>query len=457
MKKEFFSMEDQQSLQDKIERGSQDAGIYFRRMAQFVGFDKKQADAIFESRFIIEKYIPEIVAQFYDHLLRYPRTRRFFQKPDGSLNYEYVQFRMTHLSNFWRRTASGPYDDEYARYIDYVGLAHTRRGADPNIDIAERYVIGQVGFVQHAISESLSKELHEIDAEWEVRALKAWNLLMMVILEMLARVYHEDEQTEFEAAAEPLDSQKVKDMAIDSYERGLGMHRLLEERQVFYIGKENEIPLGERKLVHIMGLSIGVFHHGSGWYAIKNKCLHAGGPVAEGRLRGNVLTCPWHGYQYDLSTGALLEDPIAKLEMYPVEMHEGQIFVKLPIIRDIPAANPDQPTPQAAQTISEQMLAVNEFRLSELKPGQVGAVEVAGESVAVFNLEGNYYALEDYCPHAGGPLSEGRLEGQTIICPWHGSCFDVTTGAVTCGPAKIGVRAYSVIVEGKIGKVVLSE
>jgi nitrite reductase/ring-hydroxylating ferredoxin subunit len=449
-------MENQQSLQDKIERGSQDAGSYFRRMAQFVGFDKKQAEAVFESRYIIEKYIPDIVAQFYDHLLRYPPTRRFFQRPDGSLNYEYVQFRMTHLSSFWRRTASGPYDDDYARYIDYVGMAHTRRGADPNIDIAERYVIGQVGFVQHAISESLSKELHEVDAEWEVRALKAWNLLMMVILEMLARVYH-DEDIELPEIAEPVDSQIVKNLAIDSYERGLGMHRLLEERQEFFIGMESDIPLGERKLAKIMGLAIGVFHHESGWYAIRNKCLHAGGPVAEGRLRGDVLTCPWHGYQYNLPTGALLDDPHAKLEMYPVELHEGQVFVRLPVVSNLPTVKVEQPAAPVTPVQTEQPLEDNEFRLSELKPGQVGAVQVKGESVAVFNVEGNFYALEDYCSHAGGPLSEGKLEGQTVICPWHGSCFDVTTGEVTCGPAKKGVRAYLVKIEGKIGRVVISE
>jgi nitrite reductase/ring-hydroxylating ferredoxin subunit len=453
MDKEFYRMEDQQSLQDKIERGAQDAGTYFRRMAQFVGFDKKQAEAIFESRFIIEKYIPDIVAQFYDHLLRYPPTRRFFQKPDGSLNYDYVQLRMTHLGNFWRRTASGPYDDDYARYIDYIGMAHTRRGADPNIDIAERYVIGQVGFVQHAISESLSKELHELDAEWEVRALKAWNLLMMVILEMLSRAYHEDEKTELEPPAVPVDSQMVKNLAVDSYERGLGMHRLQEVRQEFFIATETDIPLGERKLAKIMGLSIGVFHLGSGWYAIKNKCLHAGGPVAEGRLRGDVLTCPWHGFQYNLPTGALLDDPNAKLEMYPVEVREGQVFVRLPVIRDLPVVKPEQSAPSASPMQTEQPLGKNEFRLSELRPGQVGAVEVEGESVAVFNVNGNYYALEDYCSHAGGPLSEGKLEGQTIVCPWHGSCYDVTSGAVTCGPAKKGVKVYKVEIEGKKGRV----
>ncbi len=446
-------MDDQQTLQDKISHGAQDAGSFFRSMAQFIGFDKKQAAAVHESRYIIEKYIPEIVARFYDHLLRYPPTRGLFLKEDGSLNQDYVLLRMQHLTNFWRRTASGPYDDDYARYVDYVGRAHTRRGADPNIDIAERDVIGQVGFLQHAISEALSKELHEIDPEWEVRALKAWNLLMIVILELLSRVYHEDEQEQAPAAVEPFDPQVVADLAVDAYERTLGMHRLLEVRQAFYVGTEAEIPLGERKIVKLAGIPIGVFHHASGWYAIKNKCLHAGGPVAEGRLRGDVLTCPWHGFQYDLPSGSLLSDPSAKLEMFKVELHEGQVFVQAPVVRMAPVETEVEPEPVIAPIQAGHPMAKNEFRLSELKPGDIGAVQVDGESVAVFNVQGKYYALEDYCSHAGGPLSEGALEGQTVICPWHGSCFDVTTGAVQCGPAKVAAQTYTVQIEGNIGRV----
>jgi len=54
---------------------------------------------------------------------------------------------MRHQTNFWLRTSEGVFDDEYAQYVDYVGRAHTAHGADPNIYIAERYVIGMVGFV----------------------------------------------------------------------------------------------------------------------------------------------------------------------------------------------------------------------------------------------------------------------------------------------------------------------
>ena len=169
--KEFASMDQSLSLNDKVKRGSEDSGKYFQYMAEFVGFTQADADAIRESGLVVEKYIPEIVSRFYAQLLRYPPTRKFFLRKDGTLDQDYLQMRMHHLTNFWRRTAAGIYDDDYARYVDYVGRAHTERGADPNIYIPERYVIGQVGFMQHAISQAISRELHDIDPDWEVRSL----------------------------------------------------------------------------------------------------------------------------------------------------------------------------------------------------------------------------------------------------------------------------------------------
>lgn len=450
-------MQTTNNIHDKANRGADDAGRYFRAMAEFVGFNRIQVEAVRESRFIIEKHLPAIVAAFYDHLLIYPPTRKVFLLPDGSINHEYVKMRMHHLTNFWRRTASGPYDDEYARYIDYVGRAHTRRGADPNIDIAERYVIGQVGFVQHAISEALSKELHEIDPEWEVRALKAWNLLMMVLLEMLSRVYHEDEEFELPGQAAPFDSKLVHEMALDIYEQGLGIHRIQEIRQRFVVAKEEDIPPGNRKLITIQGIPIGVFHHRSGWYAVRNRCLHAGGPVAEGRMRGDTLICPWHGFQYNLLTGEMLSDPSARLEMFPIELIEGQIFVTVPIQAVPEGTDQDQPASTLAsdnpEAAKDNIMLPNQFKVTELPTGKSIVVEVGGESVAVFNLDGTYYAIDDFCPHAGGPLSEGKLDGLMVICPWHGSCFDLTSGERTCGPAQEGVRTYQVTIDGEIGQV----
>ena len=69
----------------------------------------------------------------YAHLLRYPPLRQLFLRADGTIDEPYLKLRMRHLSNFWLRSAEGVFDDEYARYVDYVGRAHTSHGADPNI------------------------------------------------------------------------------------------------------------------------------------------------------------------------------------------------------------------------------------------------------------------------------------------------------------------------------------
>ncbi len=84
----------------------------------------------------------------------------------------------------------------------------------------------------------------------------------------------------------------------------------------------------------------------------------------------------------------------------------------------------------------------------EIGPGQKKVVDVDGEAVAIFNLEGTYYAIQDVCTHDGGPLVEGELIGDEIECPRHGARFDVRTGAVTRMPACEPVETYPVKVEG---------
>ena len=87
-------------------------------------------------------------------------------------------------------------------------------------------------------------------------------------------------------------------------------------------------------------------------------------------------------------------------------------------------------------------------KVGELQPGEAKRVEVAGKAVALFNLEGVYHALEDACPHRGGPLSEGQVEGETVVCPWHGASFDIASGEVLAPPARTAVRSYPVRVTG---------
>jgi nitrite reductase/ring-hydroxylating ferredoxin subunit len=118
------------------------------------------------------------------------------------------------------------------------------------------------------------------------------------------------------------------------------------------------------------------------------------------------------------------------------------------LIRDEVDINLDSFVTELAATPTALPLAENAFRPNQLQPGQITLVHVNSERVAVYNVDGTFYATQERCTHVGGPLSEGRLDGKLIVCPWHDSCFDVTDGHVECGPATVPVKTYRVIVEG---------
>jgi len=84
--------------------------------------------------------------------------------------------------------------------------------------------------------------------------------------------------------------------------------------------------------------------------------------------------------------------------------------------------------------------------LEDLEAGKL--VEAGGQSIAIFNLGGSFYAIQNTCPHRQGPLAEGMLAGEEVICPWHGSRFNVKTGAVLTPPARQGVKSFPVRMTG---------
>ena len=84
----------------------------------------------------------------------------------------------------------------------------------------------------------------------------------------------------------------------------------------------------------------------------------------------------------------------------------------------------------------------------EIAPSQAKCVEVAGKKIALFNLEGTFYAMDNTCTHRGGPLAEGELNGDEVTCPWHGAIFNVKTGKALGPPAPGGVVHYDVRVDG---------
>ncbi len=71
--------------------------------------------------------------------------------------------------------------------------------------------------------------------------------------------------------------------------------------------------------------------------------------------------------------------------------------------------------------------------LAALPPGSARAYRVGRFDVALFNVDGELYALENSCPHQGGPIADGWVEDRTVTCPWHAWCFDLRSGKMTLG------------------------
>jgi 3-phenylpropionate/trans-cinnamate dioxygenase ferredoxin subunit len=84
----------------------------------------------------------------------------------------------------------------------------------------------------------------------------------------------------------------------------------------------------------------------------------------------------------------------------------------------------------------------------QLKPGERIVVEIGSRWVAVFNVDGQYYAVEDRCTHDDGPLAEGDLYGCEIECPRHRARFDIRSGKFLSAPAFVDVPSYTVQVVG---------
>jgi 3-phenylpropionate/trans-cinnamate dioxygenase ferredoxin subunit len=98
--------------------------------------------------------------------------------------------------------------------------------------------------------------------------------------------------------------------------------------------------------------------------------------------------------------------------------------------------------------------------VGEIKPGEKKLVTVKGREIGIFNVAGEFYALWNRCPHAGGPMCEGRItglvgssgpgnyqiarRGEFVRCPWHGWEFDIRTGQSWCDPTNLKLRQFKV-------------
>ena len=92
-----------------------------------------------------------------------------------------------------------------------------------------------------------------------------------------------------------------------------------------------EVPVGASRVVYFQGEQVALFNVNGTIYAIGNRCAHANGPLAEGKLDGTTVTCPWHNSQFDLSSGAPLGGPAARpVPAYQVKAEDGAVFLASP-------------------------------------------------------------------------------------------------------------------------------
>jgi nitrite reductase/ring-hydroxylating ferredoxin subunit len=91
----------------------------------------------------------------------------------------------------------------------------------------------------------------------------------------------------------------------------------------------SELELGSCKTVEVQGKAIALFDVGGKIYALDNTCLHQGGPLGEGRLEGEVVTCPWHMWEFNVRTGEKVGEPSLRVATYPVQVDGDDIKVAL--------------------------------------------------------------------------------------------------------------------------------
>ena len=95
------------------------------------------------------------------------------------------------------------------------------------------------------------------------------------------------------------------------------------------VAQVSEIPPGTGKVVQANGKAIAVFNCDGTFYAIDNTCKHRGGPLGEGSLLGTTVTCPWHGWEYDVASGSCSMDPSIAVQKFDVTVQGQDVLVSV--------------------------------------------------------------------------------------------------------------------------------
>ena len=201
------------------------------------------------------------------------------------------------------------------------------------------------------------------------------------------------------------------------------------------VAAEGEIAEGQSKLCEINKRHVAVFNVDGEHRAIDDHCPHAGGALSDGWVDGDCAVCPLHGYEFSLING---ESPFGYInDTYDVKVENGEVFVSTTPRHDAATAT-SSPEPESdsasdgeaseADELTEgaaeqsgppgELSFVRVAALTELEEGRGKFVEAGSKKVALFKVDGEVYAVDDVCPHMGGPLSDGFVEGKSVMCGW---------------------------------------
>ena len=95
------------------------------------------------------------------------------------------------------------------------------------------------------------------------------------------------------------------------------------------VGTIGDFISGQGKMVTVNGRHVALVRLGDEFYAIDNLCLHKAGPLCEGFIENDVVTCPWHGWSYEIRTGTLVQDPRVGVSKHDVRIEDGLVSVRL--------------------------------------------------------------------------------------------------------------------------------
>ena len=95
------------------------------------------------------------------------------------------------------------------------------------------------------------------------------------------------------------------------------------------VGNVADFATGRGQMVVVNGRHVAVFRLGDGFHALDNLCLHRGGPLCEGPIENEVVTCPWHGWSYQIKTGMMVQDPRVGVSCHEVLIENDRVSVRL--------------------------------------------------------------------------------------------------------------------------------